>query len=118
MSHIVKIRNEEVVVNPQQMLNRMLVIFDSTTELIEFMKYELLPRPPALFDNKGYMRKPDKSALSKALCTLTPYLGKDAIPPEAIQTVDGGNLLHTVMWTLPSTYEAVYNQYIAYVQSD
>jgi hypothetical protein len=30
--------------------------------------------------------------------------GKTSIPSNAIQTVDGGNLLHTVVWNLPCSY--------------
>ena len=93
----------------------MLVIFESSRELGDFMKYELLPKPPSLFDEKGYMRKPAKSALSSTLCNLSPCLGKKSIPSKAIQTVDGGNLLHTVVWNLPCSYGAVYEQYITYV---
>ncbi len=38
MNNTVQIREQEVVVNPLQMLNRMLVIFESSRELGDFMK--------------------------------------------------------------------------------
>ena len=40
-----KIQGEEVVFHPQQMLNRILSIPDSTTDLATYMKYKLTPRP-------------------------------------------------------------------------
>ena len=95
MNNTVKIHEQHVTVNPQQMLNRMLVIFESSRELGDFMKYELLPKPP-----------------SSTLCNLSPCLGKTSIPSNAFQTVDGGNLLHTVVWNLPCSYGTVYAQYV------
>ena len=44
-------RREEVVVYPQQMLNLILSIPDSATDLATYMKYELAPRPSSLFDD-------------------------------------------------------------------
>ena len=42
---------EEVIVHPQRMLNRILSIPDSATDLATYMKYELAPRPSSLFDD-------------------------------------------------------------------
>ena len=42
---------EEVVVHPQQMLNRILSILDSTVDLAAYVKCELVPRPSSLFDD-------------------------------------------------------------------
>ena len=43
-------RGEEVVVHPQQMLNRILSIPDSATDLATYMKYELAP--PSIKKNR------------------------------------------------------------------
>ena len=88
-------RGEDVVVQPQQMLNRTLSIPVSATDFATYMKYELAPGPPSLFDDLS-MRSPPKAALSSRLLSLVPH-GATDVPQNAVHTVDGGYLLHAVV---------------------
>ena len=73
--------------------------------------------PPALFTEQG-MRKTNKAAMysvfnDRPISTTFQYLD------EAVFIVDGGFLLHRVVW--PShiqgiTYDAVYEAYISYIK--
>ena len=44
-------RGEEVVVHPQQMLNAIFSILDSTADLAAYIKCELAPRSSSFFDD-------------------------------------------------------------------
>ena len=85
-----KIRGQEAVFHLQQMLNRVLSITDSTTDSAAYIKYELVPRPPSLFDDMS-MRRPAKAALASILLPLvTP--GPFGVPHNAIRIDEGGYL--------------------------
>ena len=86
---------EEVVVHPQQMLNSILSILDSITDLAAYMKGELVPHLSSLFDNMP-MRRPSKAALSSLLLSLVPPWPTDVLQ-NAVHAADGGYLLHTVL---------------------
>ena len=52
-----KLQRGEEAVQPSQMLNRILLISDSATDLATYMKYEFVPSPLSLFDDMP-MRRP------------------------------------------------------------
>ena len=113
MNNSIKIRGKEVVVNPQQMLNRILSVLESNTDLATYMKYELAPRPPSLFDNIS-MRRPTKAVLASILLSLLPP-GPSDVPQDAVPVVDGGYLLHRVVWPCPATYVEVSQAYVRHI---
>ena len=88
-------RGERVVVHPQQMLNCIILILVSATDLATYMKYELAPRPSSLFDDMS-MRRPSKATLASLLLSLVPPGPPDALQ-NAFHAVDGGYPLHTVV---------------------
>ena len=49
MKNTVRVRGEDVVVNPSLLFNRITCILNTTSELDVFLQYELAPQPPALF---------------------------------------------------------------------
>lgn len=57
-----------MVVDQQQMLNRVLVDLKSGSELENYVKYEFVNHAPSLFDNFS-MRQTVKSALTQSLST-------------------------------------------------
>ena len=59
------------------------------------------------------MRKTAKSSLSSALKYLSDP--EVTLPHEALYVVDGGYLLHTVIWPKPATYQMVYDSYRSYI---
>ena len=111
-----RIRGEIIHVNPEQLFHRMLCTVRSDEELAEFLTFELAARPPALFDDFS-LRKGTKSTLLKPL--------KEHVPPEielpaavASCIIDGGYLLHRVVWTRPSTYGQICQKYVTYVKDN
>ena len=65
------------------------------------LQYELAPQPPSLFVD-GQMRKTDKIALGKDMKSTID--AETAIPKYAIFVIDGGFLLHAVVWPKPAMY--------------
>ena len=75
-------------------------------------RYELAPTPPALFDGQ-FMRKTNKAAIT------------DMFPHEETNVasivggkyvIDGGYLLHALVWTSPATFKEICCQYINFLK--
>ena len=113
MNNTVKVRGKEVVVQPQQMLNRILAILDSSMDLATYLKYELAPRPPSLFDDIS-LRRPSKAALASLLLSLLPP-GSAELPQDPVYVIDGGHLLHSVVWPCPATYGEICQTYVSHI---
>ena len=113
MNNTVKVRGKEMVVQPQQMLNRILAVLDSAKDLATCFKYELAPRPPSLFDDIS-MRRPSKAALASLLLSLLPP-GSADLPEDPVYVIDGGHLLHSVVWPCPATYAEICQVYVSHV---
>ncbi|KAJ8873226.1 hypothetical protein PR048_026859 [Dryococelus australis] len=69
--------------------------------------FALATKPPALFD-KASLRKGNKSSL----CTAFKYEDTPKIPEDCIYVIDGGHLLHSVVWPRPATHGDVLACYI------
>ena len=85
MRNTVKIYDEEVTVNRQQLFNRIACTMTSSKDLKDYMKFELSPQYPSLFNDK-LMRRPHKSSLAKVLEDMTPCL--KTVPDNAVFVVD------------------------------
>ena len=82
------------------------------------MKYELSPFPPALFEARKVLRKPDKPQLAIA---ITDYATKasretheatgDAQPKTQHYVLDGGSLLQRLSWKKGETYGSIAQSY-------
>ena len=105
------VHEEEVPVSQEQLFNRIVCLLDGTTDLPSFLKYELAPRPPSLFDHVS-MRRTAKAALSTLLGSLvtTP----SHLPENVKFIVDGGHLLQSVVWPKPATYNQVCQNYVQF----
>lgn len=79
--------------------------------LDEYLKYELSPYPLAIFDDVG-MRKTNKSILFK--CFKPSVYEMDI--SNATYIIDGGFLLHRVIWHQDDTFQCIFNKYIAYLK--
>lgn len=111
----VKVKDEIVSINPMQLFSRIICVVKSAEELVQCLKHELAPRPPSLFSDT-MMRKPNKAALCKILEERSPCL--DSLPEGCSMFVlDGGHLLHRVVWHYPATYSAICNSYIRYIMN-
>lgn len=76
MNNWAQIRGKEVVVQPQQILNRILSILGSAT----YVKDEHVPRPPSLFDDIS-LGRPSKATLASLMLSLFPP-GPDDVPQD------------------------------------
>ena len=114
MNNSIKVRGKEVVIQPQQMLNRILSTLDSATDLAKYLKYELAPRPPSLFDDTS-LRRPTKAALASLLLSFLPPAPAE-LPQDPMYVIDGGHLLHHVVWPCSGTYADVCQMYVNHVQ--
>ena len=74
--------------------------------------YELAPEPTSLFQ-EGLMRKSQKSALAQLLRSKVPL--EYGLPNDAMYIVDGGYLLHVVIWPPKPTYGKICDSYVSYV---
>ena len=107
----VKVRGEDVCINPNQLFHRIVCIVRSDEELAEYLTYELAACPPALFDDCS-LRKENKSSIVTVLDGLAPSGSHP--PSDAVYTIDGGHLLHRVVWQQPATYGHICEQYKQY----
>lgn len=112
MTTTIKVKGERVVINQQQMLNRVLAVLQSSTELEHFVEYEFVNYSPSLFDDYS-MRKPAKPALAQSL-EVDKHITDEPLSP-TVTIIDGGHLLHAVVWPTPLTYREVIDLYVNYV---
>ena len=114
MRSTINVRNEPLVVNEQQMLNRILAVLQSSNDLRYFVQYEFVNFAPALFDAVS-MRKTPKAALNHIL-DVNSHLADSTVLSAVSIVIDGGYFLHAVVWKTPCTYGDVIKNYVSYVQ--
>ena len=112
MRNTVKVRGVNTVINPSLMFNRITCVLNTSEEMETFLRYELATQPPSLFAD-GQMRKTAKSSLGNMLKSMS--VCHTTVPDDSVYVIDGGYLLHAVVWPKPATYQDVCNAYIAYI---
>jgi hypothetical protein len=105
MRSTVKVRNEALVVNEQQMLNRILSVLQTSNDLRDFVQYEFVNFAPALFDAVS-MRKTAKAALNHILDVNSHLVDSSVLGPVPV-VIDGGHFLHAIVWNTTCTYSGV-----------
>jgi hypothetical protein len=80
-----------------------------------FFEYEMSSYPAALFDTSLLLRKADKPALADALWKMTEIVQTPCLR-EAHYVLDGGALIHRVIWPRGTTYDDVCSLYVQYIQ--
>lgn len=108
------INNTTVCVNPNTLLHRMVCTVRSDDRLEEIFGFELCAYPPSLFDESGLL-KGIKSSMVKV---LVPDSNELSIPPESDKVsyiIDGGHLLHRMVWQRPATFRQICEQYTDYI---
>lgn len=68
----------------------------------------------SLFDESGQMRKTKKSILYDVILTTTNTY--NVLDKNIIVVIDGGFLLHRVVWSSTSTYGNIIENYLSYVK--
>ena len=110
MWNSIKVRGETVVVDPLMIFQRISISKQTDEDLKTYMKYELAPFPLSLFDENG-MRKTRKAALYVFEVSMTEidFCDFDIV-------VDGGFLLHKVVWPKDSNISTICQCYIKYIR--
>ena len=100
-----------VPVDPLLLFQRFSIIKRSDDDLRECLNFELVPYPVALFDENG-MRKTKKSSLFDIFNPININLDFET----ANYIIDGGFLLHRVIWQQNDSFLKICNKYVSYVQ--
>ena len=115
---LVKLTPERTI-DPGLLFQRFLVVSQlGVLSLEDILKYELSPFPPALFEARKVLRKPDKPQLANA---ITDYATKavreiresigDTPPKTQHYVIDGGSLLQRLQWKRGETYGSIAQSY-------
>lgn len=112
MNNAIQVDNQTVTVNPTTLFQRISVAKHSNEDLEDFLSYDLGPYSLSLFD-KGCMRKGTKSSLYKS---LKPLNNKE-LPDKVQYVIDGGFLLHRVVWPTNALFSSICDKYIQYLNS-
>ncbi|GBM01570.1 hypothetical protein AVEN_239834-1, partial [Araneus ventricosus] len=109
----VKICNISIVVDPHILFHRLCIAKQSDDDLKAFFKCELSPFPILLFTGES-MRKGTKSSLYTSFSPIT-----EDVKPEGSQyvVVDGGHLLHKIVWRQQATFGAIADRYVQYLNN-
>lgn len=114
-SGTLKVRNKDVILHSQQQLfHRMICLDKDKSELKAYFHYELATVPPSLFDSELLLRKGNKSSLVNAFKSEKDNFH---LPSNTHYVLDGGNLLHCVVWPKPTTFGHILDSYTNYVES-
>ena len=109
----VKIRDDVIPVDTMTLFNRIICVIDTEHERRKCFEYELAPQPLSLFTETS-MRKANKSDLCTAFEKRVAC--RDTLPIQVTTyVVDGGHLLHRVLWQCPATFSSLYVQYVSYI---
>ena len=98
MRSTIKVRNELLVVNEQQTLNRILAVLQTSNDLRQYVQYEFVNFAPSLFDAVS-MCKTAKAAINRIL-DVDSNLVASPTPGSVPTVIDGGHLLHAVVWNM------------------
>lgn len=110
----VKIKDEEVHVDPLLLFQRLVTAGTRCGDLTEVFRYELCSYPPAMFESPQMMRPANKAILADSLWSSV--IEAAPKPPDQAQFVlDGGALLHRIPWTKGSSWDDILKMYTTYV---
>lgn len=107
----IKVDDHSVPIDPLLLFQRISLNTRFQDNLDEYLKYELSPYLLAIFDDVG-MRKTNKSTLFKCFKPIIYEMDTS----NATYIIDGGFLLHRVIWHQDDTFQCIFNKYIAYLK--
>ena len=118
-SSSVRVEGESIAVDPQLLFQRLIASVQgigSDVDLETAFTYELCTFPPALIESDGLLRPADKPQLAKAIIKIVGDADTE-IPIEVYYVLDGGSLLHKVLWSKGS-YQDICERYKNYVRKN
>lgn len=110
----IHVHNDDFVsVDSYLLFQRISVLLNGNEELTrKAFGYELSPFPLSLFDEHGLMRTTPKSELYKIFKT---FILSESLLKTCVFVIDGGWLLHRVIWPHGKTYGEIFNVYLMYI---
>lgn len=111
VSSSIKIADEVITIDPTLLYQRISFAKQSQADLKEYLSYELSPYPLSLFD-EVVMRKSMKSALYNLFSPIE----EPTLTGDVCYVVDGGFLLHKVVWRKGAYFSFICQQYVDYVK--
>ncbi|GBM30040.1 hypothetical protein AVEN_88259-1 [Araneus ventricosus] len=106
-----KIGNQEILVNQETLFRRFAVLKKSDTEFQNYFSYKA-HYPLSLFNESG-MRKSSKSVFYDLFFPITDKINFQG----AAYVIDGGFLLHRVIWKNSENFSAILGKYVAYIKN-
>ncbi|GBN73034.1 hypothetical protein AVEN_44198-1 [Araneus ventricosus] len=110
ISSALKVHDEKVPIDPVLLFQRMSITKSFEDELETFFKYELAHYPLSLCDAIG-MRKTQKSAIYDCFQCVNVEIHNT----NTTYIIDGGYLLHRVVWDREEIFDAIFEKYVYYV---
>ncbi|KAJ8880710.1 hypothetical protein PR048_017180 [Dryococelus australis] len=113
MSRALKVKENIIPVNPQKLFMRIICVLNNESDFMTYFKYELAPKPPTPFDEIS-MRKTAKSSFSVVLKSCD--VNSENISADFKVVIDGGYLLHALVWPKPTTFDQICETCVTFVQ--
>jgi len=110
ISSTIKVHDDKVPVDPILLFQRMRITKTFGDELEQFFEYELALYPLSLFDAIG-MRKTQKLAIYD----FFKCVNIDIDHKNTTYIIDGGYLLHRVVWDQEETFDFIFDKYVHYI---
>ena len=111
---VIKINNDKINIDSQLLFQRLITMGTRSDQLQKIFTFELCSYPPALCECKNVMRPANTPALADAIWSLMP---DEIIEPigQSQYVLDGGSLLHRILWQRGTTYSDICEQYTNYL---
>ncbi|KAJ8685596.1 hypothetical protein QAD02_021389 [Eretmocerus hayati] len=107
----IPVENDTVVIDPTLLFQRLSMIIENKDDMKEHLKLELAPYPKALFDQHGM----SKTQKHKFIENFTPTIGAPQFPGMKY-IIDGGFLLHKVVWHQGDIIDAILQRFVKYIE--
>lgn len=111
LNSFIEFYNEVVPIDPLLLFQYISFTKKSNEELWDYLKYELAPYPLSIF-NEFAMRKSQKSLMYKMFKSIDINIELK----NYICVVDGGYLLHRILWPSNQTFGYICDTYVLYVK--
>ena len=112
MTSSIKIEDDVVAINPLLIFQQVSLNLKNQEDMKIYLQHELAPFPLFLFDENG-MRKTQKSNFYDNFACLSqaPVISAN----NAVYVLDGGSLLHRVVWQRNELMKDIIDKYVQYV---
>lgn len=108
-----KVNGETVAIDPLLLFQRISLNIHSKEDMEYYLQYELAPFALSLFTEHG-LRKNVKAQFYDEFATVDAPSQSNSV----VHVVDGGFLLHKVVWQKNDTVEEIVNKYVHYVRNN